>query len=70
VQKCADISCEDLVDRLAHDLERQAIASVACVQLTPLLASAVQLLGGQEHLRFEDAETAQVESADGAAEHG
>ena len=58
-----DVAVEDLANRLAHDLQRQAVAAVAVHQTDPRLRVAGQLLVGQQRLSLGDAKAVQLQRA-------
>src|SRR5438270_4253810 len=62
-QKHTDVAIEHLTDALADHLQRQDIATESGNQLGPILVSARELLVGQQHLTFANAETAELELA-------
>lgn len=56
LQGCADLSTEELADRLAHDLECESIPSEPLIQGGPILRGAIQLPRNEQDLCFVNAE--------------
>ena len=63
LQEGTDVTAEQLANRFADHLERQAIASDGGGQLHPLRGRARELLGNQQHPCFIGVETAELQCA-------